>query len=279
MTELDYIQALILGLVQGVTEFLPVSSSGHLAICQQLMGLDADSHAMLVFDVAAHLGTLVAVAWVFAPTFTRYWGRLASESRRGFTGRRVAWRIAGLGVAASLPTAVVGLMFKDTLEAAFDKPLWIGIALLTTGMLLFVVGYAPRPRRGWRRFGFDRAFGVGLAQGAAILPGISRSGATICVAMLLGLRRQWAAEFSFFIAVPAICGAALLKIRDTFAISADEMSAIGIGPILLGSVVALLSGYVALRLLLAAVKRAKLQYFCFYCWALGLLVLAGHWYA
>ena len=107
----------------------------------------------------------------------------------------------------------------------------------------------------------------------AILPGISRSGSTICTAMLLGLRRRWAAEFSFFIAVPAICGAALLKAKDTLDLSPADLAAIPKGPILAGAAVALFSGYVALRLLLSAVRRGKLQHFCYYCWLAGLAVV------
>ncbi|MCH7814763.1 MAG: undecaprenyl-diphosphate phosphatase, partial [Planctomycetes bacterium] len=157
MNELDTIQALVLGIIQGLTEFLPVSSSGHLAIAQRLMHLEADSHGMLLFDVASHLGTLAAVVWVFAGTFGRYLRRLLAERGPDYAGRRIAWRLAGLGVAASIPTALIGLFFQDTLEAAFAKPTWIGLGLLATGTLLFVTGRLPRPRRGWRRFGVGRA--------------------------------------------------------------------------------------------------------------------------
>lgn len=273
MNDLTYLQALILGVIQGLTEFLPVSSSAHLAITQQLMRLEADSPAMLMFDVAGHLGTLAAVVLVFAPTFRRYLRRLILESRLSFGERRVAWRIAGLGVCASVPTAIIGLAFKDTLEAAFGKPRWIGVALLVTGTLLYVTGKVPRPRLGWKKFGLGRAFAVGLAQGVAILPGISRSGATICAAMIVGLRRRWAGEFSFFIATPAICGAAVLKAMDTFELSGPQSAALPTGPILLGAITALFSGYVALRLLLVVVHRAKLQHFCYYCWLVGLVVV------
>lgn len=274
MSELSYWQALVLGLIQGLTEFLPVSSSGHLAITQRLMNLSSNSHTMLLFDVVTHLGTLVAVGLVFAGTFGQYFSRLRKESRAGFVGRRIAWRIALLGICASAPTAVIGLTFKDTFEQAFAKPVWIGLGLLVTGTLLFVIGKTPRPRRGWRRFGAGRSFCVGVIQGLAILPGISRSGSTICLAMLLGLRRRWAAEFSFFIAVPAICGAALIKIKDTLEMSTEELGVIPLGPILVGALVALVSGYVALRLLLSLVRRAKLQYFCYYCWLAGVVVIA-----
>jgi len=273
MNELSYWQALLLGFIQGVTEFLPISSSGHLAISQRLMHLDADSTPMLLFDVVTHLATLAAVVWVFAGTFGRYLRRLSAECSASFTGRRIAWRVALAGIVASVPTAAIGLAFQDTFERAFGKPVWIGVGLLFTGTLLFVIGKIPRPRRGWRRFGSGRALWVGVAQGLAILPGISRSGSTICLAMLLGLRRRWAAEFSFFIAAPAICGATLLKAKDTFEQYGVDLTAVANGPMLVGAIVALLSGYVALRLLLTAVHRAKLQYFCYYCWLAGLAVI------
>jgi undecaprenyl-diphosphatase len=214
VTELTYFHAIILGIIQGLTEFLPISSSGHLALAQRVMEYDADSPAMLLFDVAVHLGTVVAVAAVFAGDFGRYFRRLCRESTPGFAGRRTAWRIAALGIAASVPTAVIGLVFKDDLEAAFGKPSWIGIALIMTGSLLWATGKTPRPRRGWRRFGFGRAVLIGLGQGIAILPGVSRSGTTISLALLAGIRREWAGQFSFFIAIPAICGAALLHTKD-----------------------------------------------------------------
>ena len=274
MNDLSYWQALLLGFIQGLTEFLPISSSGHLAITQRLMHLEPDSQAMLLFDVVSHLATLAAVILVFAGTFGRYLRRLGAETSARFAGRRIAWRLILLGIVASVPTALIGLAFKDTFEAAFGKPVWIGVGLLLTGTLLFVIGKIPRPRRGWRRFGAGRAFWVGVVQGLAILPGISRSGSTICLAMLLGLRRRWAAEFSFFIAAPAICGAALLKAKDTFDLYGGQLEGIPKGPILVGAVAALLSGYVALRLLLAAVRRAKLQYFCYYCWLAGIAVIA-----
>ncbi|MCP4246158.1 MAG: undecaprenyl-diphosphate phosphatase [bacterium] len=273
MNDLDTIQALVLGIIQGLTEFLPVSSSGHLAIAQRLMHLEADSHSMLLFDVASHLGTLAAVVWVFAGTFRRYLRRLLAERGPDYAGRRIAWRLAGLGVAASIPTALIGLYFKDPFEAAFAKPTWIGVGLLTTGTLLFVTGRLPRPRRGWRQFGVMRALLVGVVQGAAILPGISRSGSTICAAMACGLRRRWAAEFSFFIAVPAICGAALIKLEDTLELSSAELAAVPTVPIAVGALVALVSGVFALRLLLSSVRRGRLQHFCYYCWLLGAIVL------
>ena len=268
---MTYLQAVVLGLIQGLTEFLPVSSSGHLALAQTLWKLEPDSSAMLWFDVCSHLGTLVAVATVFAGTFGRFAGRLLRESSSSFAGRRIGWRIVAMTVAASIPTAVIGLTFKDQLQAAFGKPVWIGVGLLVTGALLWSTNRAPRPRRGWRRFAWWRAALVGIAQGVAILPGTSRSGSTIGCAMLLGLKRRWAGQFSFLIAVPAIVGATVLEFADLSSLPADSVGRAG--AIQLGSAVAMLSGYAALRVLLGVIQRAKLHLFAYYCWAIGAAVI------
>ncbi len=273
MADLTYFQAAVLGFVQGVTEFLPVSSSGHLVITQEMLGLPGDSPAMLLFDVVAHFGTLLAVFVVFSGTFLRFARRLAAELRPGFAGRRTAVMVACLGMIACVPTAVIGLAFKDEFESAFDSMGSTGFGLLVTGALLFAVGRLPRPRRGWRRIGWWRAGLVGLAQGCAILPGISRSGSTICTAMMLGIKRRWAAEFSFLIAVPPIVGAGLIKLKDTFDLPAEQLGTIIWGPTLAGATVSFVSGAIALRVLMGLVVRDKIQYFAYYCWPLGVTVL------
>ena len=268
---MTYLQAVVLGLIQGLTEFLPVSSSGHLALTQTLWGLQPESSAMLWFDVCSHLGTLIAVGVVFAGTLGRFADRLLRECSSSFVGRRVGWRIVALTVAASIPTATIGLCFKDDIEAAFGKPTWIGVGLLVTGALLWSTHRVARPRRGWRRFAWWRAALIGVSQGVAILPGISRSGSTIGCAMLLGLKRRWAGQFSFLIATPAILGATVLQLADLRNLPADSVSRAG--PVLLGSAVAMLSGYAALRILLGVVQRAKLHLFAYYCWAIGAVVI------
>jgi undecaprenyl-diphosphatase len=273
--ELDYGASVLLGIIQGLTEFLPISSSGHLALAQRYMGLEPESPAMLLFDVLAHLGTLIAVIVVFAVPVKRYVRRLMRELGGHRPGKRYACRIALLAMAACIPTAGFGLAFKDKFEAAFDSPVVIGICLIVTGMLLAAMVKAGRGKRGWKTFRWWQAVLVGTAQAGAILPGISRSGATICVACYLGLRRRWAAEFSFLIAAPAIAGGTLLKLKDTFELPSGPLGDIAWGPIILGSVVSLAVGIVALLLLLGAVRRAKLHYFAPYCWLLGILVLVA----
>jgi undecaprenyl-diphosphatase len=271
VTELSYLQAVILGIVQGLTEFLPISSSGHLALVQHWMGLRPEDPVMIGFDLAVHLGTLVAVAAVFLQVILRFFKRLASESSSSFEGRRIAWKIGMLGVLALVPTGIIGLFFKDQLEQAFGSPVAIACALIFTGVLLFTTGRIARPRRGWRRFGWLRAFLIGLGQGVAIMPGVSRSGTTIAVAMMLGIKRVWAAEFSFLIAFPAILGAAMLQAKDV--VEEGLAGSLAGGPVLVGTLVATISGYFALRMLLAAVRSARLHYFAWYCWALAIVVL------
>ncbi len=273
MSELDYLSAVLLGVIQGLTEFLPISSSGHLALIQRWRGLDPTSTTMLLFDVFAHLGTLVAIAIVFAGQIKPFVRRLVLESSQSWSRRRYAWRIAMLGAVATVSTVAIALPFQETFESAFDKPRWIGVCLIVTGCLLAALAYVPRGRRGWGKFSFLRAFLVGISQAVAILPGISRSGATICVATYCGLRRRWAAQLSFLIAAPAIAGAAAVKILDARNLPSDHLAAVENGPILVGSVVSLIVGVIALRLLLAAVNRAKLHYFAPYCWIVGVGVL------
>jgi undecaprenyl-diphosphatase len=263
----------ILGIIQGLTEFLPVSSSGHLALTQRLMDLDPDTNALIVFDLAVHLGTLIAVAAVFAGQIRRFLTSLLGEVTDRRRRKRPAVRIAGLGIIACIPTAIIGVGFKDTLEAAFDKPVWIAGGLLVTGTLLWITGRLARTRRGWRQFSGWRALIVGTGQGLAIFPGVSRSGTTIALALMLGMKRAWAGEFSFLMAFPAICGAALLKAKDVLDAGGESAQALLTGPLLVGTAAATVTGYLALRLLLAAVRTARLHYFCYYCWALGAIVL------
>lgn len=275
MSELTYFSAAVLGVIQGLTEFLPISSSAHLALAQGWLRLDPGGSQMLLFDVFVHVGTVAAVVLVFRKSLGRWLGRLVRESRPGWSGRKYAWYIVELSVAATVLTAIIGLRFKGEFEAAFARPKWIGGALLVTAILLMLTKVAGRQRRGWRSFYRWQAALVGVVQACAIMPGISRSGATICVAGFCGLRRRWAAEFSFLIAVPAILGATGMKWLETMELSAGEAARVPWGPTLLGSLVAFVVGVVALKALLATVRRAKLHYFAPYCALLGALLLSG----
>lgn len=274
MSDLTYLQAVVLGVMQGLTEFLPVSSSAHLAIAQRWYALDPESLPMHVFDGLMHIGTTIAAFIVFAGPLRRYGGRLIGELSSKWTGKRYALRVLLLGLVATIPTGVIGLGCKKTFERAFGEPVWIGVGLLFTGTLLAITARVGRGKRGWMDITWWHAAVVGIAQGIAIWPGVSRSGSTICAATFCGLRRRWAAEFSFFIAIPAIFGAMVLKLREAVAMSMDNSSAIAWGPTLVGAAVSLVMGVLSLRLLLGAVRRTKLHYFSYYCWAVGVLVIA-----
>jgi len=270
---LDYFTAGLLGVLQGLTEFLPISSSGHLAIVQRWLELDPDSPPLLLFDVAVHLGTLLAILVVFRHAATRFVQGLLYESHATGAAPHHARRVLLLGVLATIPTAAIGLAFKARFEAAFDRPVVIGSCLIITGVFLALLTFCPRGRRGWKKLRWWEAVLIGLAQSLAIFPGISRSGTTICMASYCGWRRQWAAQFSFLIAVPAIAGGTILKMRDVTGLADDSSLLIPWGPIALGSTVALVVGIFALKLLLQTLQRGRLQYFAAYCFVAGAAVL------
>lgn len=273
MAELDYPRAILLGFVQGVTEFLPVSSDGHLTFLQPLLELDPVAPSNLLFDIMVHVGTLAAVLLVFRREFVLFFRRLRAEAARTWTGRRTAWRIALLAACATAVTGAIGMSFKPAFESTYDEPAWIAGGFITTGILLFGMALVPRGRRGWRQLSLGAAALIGAAQAMAILPGVSRSGSTISLATFFGLRRQWAAHFSFLIAVPAIAGAALVKLDDVLQLGDEALAAIPWGPIMAGTLVSALVGLAALKLLLMIVSRARLHLFAPYCWALAALIL------
>ncbi len=273
MSELDCVTGVILGVIQGLTEFLPISSSGHLAMAQRWMGMPANAPVMLLFDALAHVGTLMAVGIVFAKPARRFVEQLIAESRGVNPHARFAWRIVLLMVAATIPTAAIGLGFEDTFKEAFDRPVWIGLGLIVTGFLLGALVLVRRGQCGWRDFTLLGAVLVGCAQGLAILPGISRSGATICMASYCGLRRRWAAQFSFLIAVPPIVGATFLEIIDVTRLPAEQLTDLPVAALVCGGATSLLVGVIALRVLLGVVQRGKLHYFAAYCWVVGIAVL------
>ena len=279
---------MILGFLQGVTEFLPVSSSGHLVVYQRLFGVSGPGgpggpdETRLLFDVMVHLGTLVAVLIVFRSDIVL----LVSNACRAVTGKagadqadRGSLRLLLLLAVGTVPAAAFGLGWKDELEYLFSAPVYVGFAFLVTGSVLWLSRFSGHPGRLERSGRPAKDIGgttwidallIGLAQALALIPGISRSGATISIALLLGLDRRLAARYSFLLAVPAILGAVAVQIGDTGGIPADQWTAVAAG-----TVVAAVSGYVALRLLLRIVVAGNLSRFSYYCWGIGLLTLGG----
>ena len=267
---MSLLEAILLGALQGATEFLPISSSGHLALAQHFLGIE---EADVAFDVALHVATLLAVLVVYR----RSLARLLGAGLRGIGGGRwlrapkAAWReseearwlvFLALG---SVPTAILGLLFQEPLERAFSAPRLVATMLLVTGAVLLL----PRLRR---RPGSDdvswwKAPLVGIAQGLAITPGISRSGSTISLALLMGVEAEKAARFSFLLSIPAIAGALALKAGDLAASNVTPAAFVA------GFVSAFVIGLAALVGLLALLKRGRFAVFSVYCFALGLAAL------
>lgn len=264
-------EAMLLGLVQGLTEFLPISSSGHLVLGKYLLGLETSPADNLTFDVFVHFGTVLSI-------LTVYWrsvGGIIGDSvaaLRNPSALRVAFakqegfRTAVLIAITLVPTAIVYLIFRERLEAAFQNPRLVCVMLLVTGVLLLLTLLRRNPSG---EISATKAFMIGIAQSAAMTPGISRSGATICAALYQNVNPTRSANFSFLMLLPVVVGATLIK---SFEISQIGIS-IGILPLILGTLVAYASGVIAIKLVLDFVRRGSLHYFAFYCFLIGILGL------
>ncbi|MBN1827502.1 MAG: undecaprenyl-diphosphate phosphatase [Candidatus Eisenbacteria bacterium] len=248
---MGFAAALILGLIQGLTEFFPVSSSGHLVLGQAVLGVHAEG---ILMEVLLHVGTALVVLFFYRE-------KVIDLLRPRFDRARNRYRIAI--VAGLVPTGFAGVFLKDRIEELFERPGPTTIALAVTGVILLLTRLAPKRER---ELTYRIAFLIGVAQAIAILPGISRSGATIATALFLGLRRKEAAEFSFLLSVPAILGAALLTARD---LGAEAAAGGVLLPALAGTAVAILSGYLALRFLVGIVLAGKIDRFGWYCLAVA----------
>jgi undecaprenyl-diphosphatase len=251
------LEAIFLGVVQGLTEFLPVSSSGHLVIAQHLLGIRMPG---IFLEVALHFATLVSILLV-------YRRRVDVLIRGALTGEREAWVYAGLIVIATIPAAVVGLAFKPLFEHFFALPLVAGVALLVTGSFLWSSRWAMR-RTPDTRIGVREAIIIGLAQSVALVPGISRSGSTVVTALWLRVDSDEAAEFSFLMLVPAIIGATILEIPEV----RNEAAAGGL-PLFLGGMAAAVTGVLAIWIFLLMLRKKAFHRFGPYCWAAGSLFL------
>jgi len=254
---------LLLGLIQGLTEFLPISSSGHLVLAQ--VWLNAQPPGLL-FDALVHLGTVGSVLFYYRK---RVWQYLSNPWS---ADSRVLWK--GILI-AMLPTVAIGLGLRSSIELAFEAPAMVAVGLLWTGVVLALSGRWESQRHTLAGLKLWHFFIIGLAQGVAIFPGVSRSGMTIAAALLLGVKREQAAEFSFLLAVPAILGATTFQLGG--ALSNIQAHADLWGGYALGTVAALLSGMAAIGLLLRVLNRGLLNRFAYYCWALGAAVLIWAW--
>jgi undecaprenyl-diphosphatase len=258
-------QSIILGIVQGLTEFLPVSSSAHLVIFEKLLNVEAHT---LVFEVMVHLGTLAAVVLYFRKKLVRLiLAFLRAPFNREEPASRDDLRLAWFLILATIPAGVVGLFFKRYIERAFADPQWAAGMLLITAAVLMLTRWA-KERNG--SINLPRAIAIGIAQSIAIMPGISRSGSTISTGMFTGLEKAEAAEFSFLLSVPAIAGAAFIEIPD-FVRSLAQGSTVLV--YLVGASIAGLVGYLSIAYLLSVIRRGRFFYFGVYCVVVGILGL------
>jgi undecaprenyl-diphosphatase len=253
------LEALLLGALQGATEFLPVSSSGHLVLGQVLMGISVPG---ITFEVLVHVATLLSVLVV-------YRGRILTLAEGALVKREAdAWRYLLFLAVATFPVAVVGLLFGDRIEAAFNSPATVGVALLFTGTILFTTRWALR-RASSPRITLRIAILVGLAQCVALIPGVSRSGSTVVTALWLGVAPVEAAAFSFLMSVPAILGAAILHLPEL----GESAGEIRVGALAGGFVAAALVGILAIRLFVRMLRDRSFPLFAWYCWGVGGMLL------
>jgi undecaprenyl-diphosphatase len=255
---MTFIDAILLGGLQGATEFLPVSSSGHLVLAQHLLG-DFQQPGVL-FDVLLHLGTMIAVVMYFWNDLV---GLISSLWRRDETAPRQRHMLSLL-IAGSVPTAVIGLLFKDFFIGLFDRPALVCVMLLVTGSLLWLAERLRSRAPARLEMTYVDSIVVGTVQGCAIIPGISRSGSTIAALLLRGVDGETAARFSFLLALPAVLGAALLSLKDLDSVAVSEIM-----PYLAGTITALVTGLLCIHMLMGVIRRRRLHWFAVYCWMAG----------
>lgn len=264
---MNTLETILLGIVQGLTEFLPVSSSGHLVIGKHLLGFREPE---LLVDIVLHCGTLLAVCVFFRSNLREMIEDLLHLLKRGGDNRPVPGPhalLAFMVVIGSIPTGLIGLFFKDSLEALFASPTTVGAMLVVTGAIVGSTRFIPPGYARKGRVSIPIALAIGVAQGIAIIPGISRSGATIVCGLLLGLNRDLAGRFSFILSIPAILGALILEMDTT------AMSRVGPAPLIAGFLTSAVVGLLALKVLMTIVRKGRFYYFAPYCWAIGILTL------
>jgi undecaprenyl-diphosphatase len=271
----NVLQALWLGVLQGVTEFLPISSSGHLVLGKAILGIHTSGVA---YEVFVHFGTFLAILTIF---WGDVWNILKAVGRALRHPSPGTWyesyredpffRLAILICLGTIPILIVGIIFENKIEAAFASPFFVSLALIATATFLLGTRWI-KPHD--TRFGMIRAFVIGLAQAFAILPGISRSGSTIAAAIYSGVERSEAARFSFLLILPAILGATILKGAELLQTGLLSQEAV---TLLVGTLAAYGSGAIALKWLLGVIRRGRLDRFAYYCYAVGIAGLI--WFA
>ncbi len=266
-------QSLLLGLIQGLAEFLPISSSGHLAILQNLFGIEGDQ--ILALTATLHFGTLISLVAVYYKDLWDLIKELFATLKDLFTGKGLrpdANETRKLGimiVIATIPTAAFGLLLNDFFDAMYTSMILVGVNLLVTGTLLWTVERITGKGRTVREMKYRHALLVGLFQTIAMMPGISRSGSTIAGGLISGLKREFAVRFAFLVSVPPILGAVILEMPDALASGGGDM----VLPIIAGVVTAAVSGFLAIKFMIRLVTNKGLKIFSYYTWVAGAVLI------
>ncbi|MFR1517807.1 MAG: undecaprenyl-diphosphate phosphatase [Clostridia bacterium] len=250
------LQSIILGLIQGLTEFLPVSSSGHLIVCKKLFGIDQEQFG-LTFDIALHFATLIAVFIVFWPDILAIL-------------KKPVQKLTGLLIVATIPAVLVGLFLDDYIESISQSGGFLGIAFLVTAALLYFSQKAGKRVKTIETMSYADAAVIGVTQGIAVMPGISRSGSTTSAGLFLGMEKEDSLRFAFLMSIPVILGSAVMGVKDVI----SEPASIEWLPVIVGMIAAGISGYFAVRFMLNFFKKRSLNIFAVYVAILGILILA-----
>lgn len=267
---MNYFDAIILGLVQGLAEFLPISSSGHLALLQYYFGIEGES--VLMFAVLLHLGTFISVCVAYWRDIWELIKELGLTIKDLVTGNglmlqeRPVRKLGVMIIVATIPTAVMGLLFNSFFESLYSNLIAIGIGLVVTGVIMFMAERLGSANRGIERMNYRNAIFIGVLQGVAICPGISRSGSTLVGGLTTGLKRSFAVKFAFLISIPSILGSVVLEAPSAISAGADPKL---LGPMLVGVAISAISGLFAIKAMIKIVSGKKLTYFSYYVWLLG----------
>ena len=277
---MTYFEAVILGLVQGLAEFQPISSSGHLALLQQWFGIEEDK--VLLFAVLLHVGTLISVFIVYWKDIWELIVELCLTIKDIFTGKglrieeRPVRKLGVMIIVATIPTGIIGILFNDLFDSLYTSVLPIGIGLIITGFLLTFAEKMGSSKRGIKQMNYRNAIFIGIVQGIAICPGISRSGSTLFGSLVCNLNREFAVKYVFLISIPSILGSAVLEAPAALEAGFDMAQ---LGPVLVGMIVAAVSGLVAIKTMIKVVSNKKLNYFSYYVWLLGAAVVIYSFFA
>ena len=278
---INMLESALLGLIQGLAEFLPISSSGHLTIFQELLGINPEDGSLLTYNILLHIATLFAVfavyykdVWYMIKAFFGMIHDLFTEHSLGFEKDEYR-RLVVMLIIGTIPAVFSALLLGDLIE---NPPIWlVGVLLYVTAILLFISDRFKEGTHSFATVPFLRALGTGCFQAVAVLPGISRSGSTIVGGLLFGFKRENAVRFSFLLSIPAILGALVMdlpQVMDIFTSGAE--SAVSVPSMIVGMIVAAVSGYASIRLLLNIVRKSKLLYFSIYCVIAGTFTIVLH---